>query len=86
LLAVVMLPAAFWLGQTIMQRVLLMGTCLLVLIVEMLNSAVETAVDRIGPEFHELSGRAKDIGSAAVFLSLILAGSTWLAVAWERFG
>lgn len=84
-LALVLAPLAFWLGQTSLQRLLLLGSCLLVLIVELLNSAIEAVVDRIGPELHELSGRAKDLGSAAVFLSLLLAAAAWAVVALERF-
>jgi diacylglycerol kinase (ATP) len=83
-LACVMIPAAFWLGSDAVERALLTGVCLIVLIVELLNSAVEAVVDRVGPEHHELSGRAKDMGSAAVFMSLCLAGMTWLFVIWER--
>ena len=64
---------------------LLVGSTLIVLMVELLNSAVESAIDRIGPEFHELSGRAKDIGSAAVMISLIMAGLTWVLLAWQKF-
>src|SRR5262245_4853000 len=64
-LALVLLPVALWLGQTMLQRVALIGVCLLVLIVELLNSAVESVVDRIGHEHHVLSGQAKDMGSAA---------------------
>jgi diacylglycerol kinase (ATP) len=85
-LAVIMTPAAFWLGQTIIERALLIGVLLLVLIVELLNSAIEAAIDRHGDEHHELSGRAKDFGSAAVFVVLVLVGLVWGAVAWQRFG
>src|SRR5690606_2694735 len=85
-LAVVLLPAAFWLGRTGVERALLAGTCLLVLIVELLNTAVEYVVDRIGMDRHELSGNAKDVGSAAVFLSLALTAVVWALVAWDRFG
>jgi len=84
-LALVLAPLAFWLGETSLQRLLLLGSCLLVLIVELLNSAIEAVVDRIGPDLHELSGRAKDLGSAAVFLSLLLATAAWACVALERF-
>jgi diacylglycerol kinase (ATP) len=73
-------PLGLWLGRTGIERVLLVGVLFNVLIVELLNSAVETTVDRIGFERHELSGRAKDIGSAAVFVSLVLAGAVWLLV------
>lgn len=86
MLAVVLLPAAFWLGRTGVERALLAGTCLLVLIVELLNTAVEYVVDRIGMDRHELSGNAKDVGSAAVFLSLALTAVVWALVAWDRFG
>lgn len=84
-LAVVLTPAAFWLGQTVLERSMLIGVLLLVLIVELLNSAIEAAVDRHGDEHHELSGRAKDLGSAAVFVVLVLVGVVWGAVAWQRF-
>jgi len=72
-------PLALWLGETAMETALLIGSLLLVLIVELLNSALESIVDRIGPEFHHLSGKAKDQGSAAVLIALILAGLVWLA-------
>ncbi len=73
-------PLGLWLGQTGIERALLIGVLFNVLIVELLNTAVEVTVDRIGYERHELSGRAKDIGSAAVFLSLAFAGAVWLLV------
>lgn len=85
ILAAVLAPLALWLGDTSLERALLIGSLLLVLIVELLNSAVEAVVDRIGADPHELSGRAKDMGSAAVLLSLLLAAGVWLAVAWHRF-
>lgn len=81
----VLLPLAWWIGQGPVEWILLVGSCLLVLIVELLNSAIENVVDRIGTELHELSGRAKDIGSAAVMLSLFTAGLTWGLLAWEKF-
>ena len=68
-LFVVLAPLAAWLGQTGVERALLVGSLLLVLTVEVLNSALEAVVDRWGPEHHELAGRAKDMGSAAVFLA-----------------
>lgn len=68
-LFVVLAPVATWLGQDGVERALLVGSLLLVLIVEVLNSALEAVVDRWGPEHHELAGRAKDMGSAAVFLA-----------------
>lgn len=79
-LAVIMIPLGLWLGQTTVEKILLAGTVLLVLVIEVINSAIEAVVDRIGLEQHELSGRAKDQGSAAVFLASILAGFTWLMI------
>ena len=70
-------PLALWLGETPVERVLLLGCLLIVLIVELLNSAIEANVDRVGMERHELSARAKDIASAAVFLSIALTWLTW---------
>jgi len=84
-LFVVLLPVAFWLGQGGMQYILLIGSLLLVLIVELLNSAIEAVVDRIGDEHNELAGRAKDMGSAAVFISLANVMFTWAIIAWLRF-
>jgi diacylglycerol kinase (ATP) len=84
-LALILLPLALVLGRSVPERAALIATCLLVLIVELMNAAIETVVDRIGPAFHELSGRAKDIGSAAVFLTLVLTLLVWVAVAWDRF-
>ena len=84
-LAIVMIPAALWLGTTSVERLLLVATVVLVLIVELLNSAVEAVVDRVGSDHHVLSGQAKDMGSAAVFLSLVLALVVWSTVAWTRF-
>ena len=83
--AAIMFPLSFWLGQTASQRGLLVGTCFIVMITELLNSAVETVVDRIGPDHHELSGRAKDIASAAVMLSLMMTIIIWVLVIMERF-
>jgi len=73
-------PLAFWLGQTTIEKLLLIGSIVLVMIVELLNSAVEAVVDRVGFEHHELSGRAKDIGSAAVMMSLAWAALTWALI------
>lgn len=81
---VVLLPAAFWLGGTAVERALLAGSCLLVLIVELVNSAIEATVDRVGTETHALAARAKDLGSAAVFVSLLSVGLIWGLIAWER--
>jgi diacylglycerol kinase (ATP) len=80
LLFVVTTPIALWLGETTIEKLLLVGSMILVLLVELLNSAVEAVVDRVGFEHHELSGRAKDIGSAAVMLSLVWAAITWASI------
>lgn len=84
-LALVMVPAAFWLGTTWIETALLAGSIVLVMIVELLNTGIETVVDRIGPEWHDLSKRAKDMGSAAVLLALLVAGGVWAAALAQRF-
>ncbi|WP_373778368.1 diacylglycerol kinase [Glaesserella sp.] len=76
-LSLVIIPLGLYLGNGAIEKVLLVGSVLLVLMAELLNSAVESVVDRIGPEYHELSGRAKDIGSAAVFVAMVITGMTW---------
>ena len=76
-LLVVMAPLALWLGRTGVERALLLGSCLLVLAVELLNSAIEAVIERYGPEFHELAGRAKDMGSAAVFVVMMNVLLVW---------
>lgn len=81
MLCLVLLPIAVWLPVTTLERVLLIATLFLVLIVELLNSAIEAVVDRVSLEDHALSKRAKDIGSAAVFLSLVLTGIAWTLIA-----
>lgn len=78
-------PLAFWLGTTATQRALLVFSLLVVLITELLNSAVEAVVDRIGSGHHELSGRAKNMGSAAVMVALIAAAGVWSLIAWEKW-
>lgn len=83
LLATVTLPLAFYLGQTGIERALLAGSILFILIVEILNSAVEAVVDKASPEKHELAKRAKDMGSAAVLLSLLNAAVIWACVLWR---
>ena len=85
MLLVIGVPLAWWLGHTLLERALLVSSLLLILLVELMNSAIESVVDRIGFEVHELSGKAKDMGSAAVFLSLVIAGTLWISVLWERF-
>ena len=84
-LTILLIPAAIWLGRTEIESLILIICCFLVLIVELLNSAIEAAIDRFGEEHHVLSGRAKDMGSAAVFLSLLVVGATWGTVAYLRF-
>jgi len=84
-LCLVMIPSALWVGTSAVERALLIGSCLAVLITELLNSAIESAIDRIGEDMHALSARAKDTGSAAVFISLCLAGITWALIGYERF-
>ena len=83
--SIVLLPAAVWLGRTWVEAALLAGTVVLVMIVELLNTGIETAIDRIGPEWHDLSKRAKDMGSAAVLLSLVLCAGTWALALYHRF-
>lgn len=79
-LAILLIPAALYFGDSRIEMALMIGSVLLVLIVELLNSAIETTIDRIGTEQHQLSGRAKDIGSAAVFIALLNVVCTWLLV------
>jgi diacylglycerol kinase (ATP) len=83
ILALLILPGAWWLGQSWVEVVLLIGVVVAVLVVELLNTAVESAIDRVGPEWHALSKRSKDIGSAAVLLSLLLCGGVWLTALWR---
>ena len=84
-LTLVSVPAGLWLGRTPYEELMLIGSCVFVLVVELLNSAVEATVDRFGEAHHELSGRAKDLGSAAVFVSLVIVAAVWGTVAWQRF-
>ncbi len=79
-LSFILIPLAIWLANTPIELVLLVGSWVLVMIVELLNSAIEATVDRIGAEMHELSGRAKDIGSAAVMISVFLSLFIWLTI------
>ncbi len=85
-LAAVMLPAAFWLGQGWVETALLAGSVMAVMAAELVNSALEAVVDRVSLERHELSKRAKDMGSACVLLMVIIAAGIWLAAGWARFG
>lgn len=84
--AMVLVPAAFWVGRGWVEISLLAACVMLVLVVELLNSGIEAAIDRIGPEWHALSKKAKDLGSAAVLLSLLLCGGVWAAALWQRLG
>jgi diacylglycerol kinase (ATP) len=79
-LALLVIPLGLWLGANATERVLLTSPMLLILVIELLNSAIEAAIDRIGLERHELSGLAKDLGSAAVFVAFVLLGGVWLLV------
>lgn len=83
-LAAILVPMAFWLGRTWVEVGMLAGSVLLVMIVELLNSGIEAVVDRVSFELHDLSKRAKDLASAAVFLSLMLCTAIWLAAIWHR--
>ena len=84
IIIIIMTPLGLWLGESAAERALLIASCLLILITELLNSAIEAVVDRIGSEHHELSGRAKDMGSAAAFFSMLTAGIVWARIAFDR--
>jgi diacylglycerol kinase (ATP) len=83
-LAAFLVPASFFVGRTWVEVALLAGSVVLVMIVELLNSGIEAAIDRVSFELHDLSKRAKDLASAAVFLSLLMCGSIWAAALWHR--
>ncbi|HKK06775.1 MAG TPA: diacylglycerol kinase [Gammaproteobacteria bacterium] len=85
LLCVVFIPVGLWLGVDGVERALLIGSLLLVLMVELLNSAIEAIVDRVDTDWSPLAGRAKDIGSAAVFISLLNAGTIWILVLADHY-
>ena len=85
LASVILLPLALYVATDYLQLILLVGTVLMVLIVELLNTGIEVVVDRISLEFHELSGRAKDVGSAAVLISLILFLAVWGVIINENY-
>jgi len=84
-IVLLMMPVGLWIGRTAVEWALLIASAMSILITELLNSAVEAVVDRIGPERHELSKRAKDLGSAAAFISMITAAVVWGLIAYERF-
>jgi len=79
-LAIILIPIALWVNVTIVERVMMISSIGLIMVVELLNSAVEAVVDRIGPEHHELAGRAKDMGSAAVLVMMLIAGLIWVSI------
>jgi diacylglycerol kinase (ATP) len=85
LAAMLLIPLSLWLGRNWVETALLAGSIIAVMVVELLNTAVETAIDRIGPEWHDLSKRAKDMGSAAVLLSLLVSIGIWGAALFHRF-
>jgi len=82
--AIVMVPSAFWVGRSWVEIALLLSVLALVLIVELLNTGIEAAIDRVGPEWHSFSKTAKDLGSAAVLLSILLCAGVWIAALWQR--
>ncbi|MCO5354904.1 diacylglycerol kinase [Acidovorax kalamii] len=83
--AMLLLPLSLWLGRSWVEVALLAGSVVIVMIVELLNTGIETAIDRIGPEWHDLSKRAKDMGSAAVLLALLLCIGIWAAALFQIF-
>ncbi len=83
-LCILLFPLGLWLGRGGVEKALLCGSLLLVLSMELINSAVEAVVDKVSPEFHELAGRAKDLGSAAVFLLMMNVLLCWSLVLWQR--
>ncbi|MFP7723464.1 diacylglycerol kinase [Lysobacter sp. A3-1-A15] len=84
-LFVVLAPLGWWLGETPVERVLLIGSMLLVMSIELLNSSIEAVIERYGAEFHELAGRAKDMGSAAVFVLMLNVALTWGVILVPRW-
>ena len=85
MVGIIVVPAGIFMGETGIQRAILILSYLIIPLVELLNTAVEATVDRVGMEKHELSGRAKDLGSASVFLSICIAVIVWAFIAWDRF-
>jgi diacylglycerol kinase (ATP) len=85
IVAIFVIPIGLWLGTTWTQRALLIGFYFIIPLIELLNASIEAVVDRMGPERHHLSGRAKDLGSAAVLLSICMAIIVWVLIAYERF-
>lgn len=85
ILCALMFPLGFWLGDNGVEKSLLIGVCFITLIVELLNTGIEAVVDRIGNEYHKLAGSAKDLGSAAVFLSLVMTAIVWALILFDKF-
>lgn len=85
ILGLILLPLGFWLGDSAVEKALLIGVCLITLIVELLNTGIEAVVDRVGNEYHKLAGSAKDLGSAAVLLSLLMTVITWGLILFEKY-
>jgi len=85
ILACLFIPLGYWIAESAVEQALLSGSCLLVLMCEMLNSAIEAVVDRVGTEEHPLSGQAKDLGSAATFFAMLIFLSVWAPLCWSRF-
>ena len=83
--AIVLVPLAGWMAHTWVEFILLAGSVVLLMVVELLNTGIETAIDRIGPEWHLLSKRAKDMGSAAVLLTVLMAATIWILALVQRF-
>ena len=84
-IALILIPLGLWIGDSAAEKALLISVCFITLIIEILNSAIEAVVDRIGDEFHKLAGSAKDLGSAAVMLSLVMTITVWGLVLYENF-
>lgn len=84
-LAVILIPLGLWLGSDAAEKALLTGVCFITLIVELLNSSIEAVVDRIGDEYHQLAGSAKDLGSAAVFVSLLMTVVVWSLILFQNY-
>jgi diacylglycerol kinase (ATP) len=85
ILGAILIPLGFWLGDNAMEKALLVGVCFITLIVELLNSGIEAVVDRVGDEYHKLAGSAKDLGSAAVFVSLVMTITVWGLILYENY-
>ncbi|MBN1377718.1 MAG: diacylglycerol kinase [Gammaproteobacteria bacterium] len=85
ILSLILIPLGLWLGDGATEKALLIGVCFITLMVEILNTSIEAVVDRVGNEYHELAGSAKDLGSAAVFISLVMTATVWSLILYEKF-